>query len=63
LGTTSFRTNDFNELAERQLDLMDRFRTANSGAWRELQTAYYRFIQGEGFISSSLNNRRRPHRL
>jgi len=56
LGTTSFRTTDFNVQIERQLDLLDRFRTANTGDWQSLQISYYRFMQSEGFVSGDAPN-------
>ena len=56
LGTTSFRTSGFNVQIECQLDLLDRFRTRNSGDWRGLQIPYYRFMQSEGFVSGDAPN-------
>jgi hypothetical protein len=56
LGTTSFRTSDFNVRIERQLDLLDRFRETNTGDWQSLQIPYYRFMQSDGFIGGDASN-------
>jgi predicted DNA-binding protein YlxM (UPF0122 family) len=56
LGTTSFRTSNFNLQIERQLDLLDCFRVENSGSWKELQTVYYQFIQKKEFVKGHATN-------
>lgn len=50
LGTTSFRTTDFNVRIERQLAILSEFRAANDGAWSGLQSDYYRFMQKHEFV-------------
>lgn len=56
IGTTSFRTKDFNRKIEEQLGLMQEFRRLpeNIGrTWesnKTLQTDYYRFMQEKGFL-------------
>lgn len=61
VGTTSFRTDDFNVNIERQLALLDEFRSKpeNAGVnWRsntELQTRYYDFLIAKGFMTGSAN--------
>jgi hypothetical protein len=50
LGTTSFRTTDFNVRIERQLALLSEFRAANDGAWSDLQVGYYSFMQKHEFV-------------
>ena len=56
IGTTSFRTKDFNRKIEEQLALMQEFRSnpENIGKfWKSnkaLQTEYYRFMQKKGFV-------------
>lgn len=59
VGTTSFRTDDFNVNIERQLALAEEFRSypENAGVtWRsntELQTRYYQFLIEKGFLAGS----------
>lgn len=56
LGTTSFRTKEFNRTIERQLGLLDEFWSQQENAretWtgnRLLQSNYYRFMQSKGFV-------------
>lgn len=63
LGTTSFRTKNFNVRIERQLDLLDEFwsEAENQGEdWNsnnELQSRYYDFMQRKGFVEGDANNR------
>lgn len=55
MGTTSFRTKDFNRSIEEQLDLIDRFWREQSSdrSWKEAQAAYYVFLQGQQFLSGN----------
>ena len=53
LGTTSFRTADFNLKIERQLALLDEFKRTNCGNWQEQQFDYYYFIQEKKFVSGN----------
>ena len=63
LGTTSFRTKNFNKKIEQQLALLHDFwlREENFGKdWEEtngVQTAYYNFLHKVGFISGDANNK------
>lgn len=56
IGTTSYRTDNFNLSIEKQLQLMQRFRNAkeNKGvSWNgnnDLQTRYYKFLQKNNFV-------------
>lgn len=56
LGTTSFRTKEFNLTIERQLSLLDEFWGQQENAletWTGnnlLQSSYYRFMQSKGFV-------------
>jgi hypothetical protein len=59
IGTTSFRTVDFNVQIERQLDLLNEFKSIPQNAnvqWRELQLLYYRFMQERDFVSGDAPN-------
>lgn len=57
LGTTSFRTRNFNRTIEEQLALLDRFWAEGENAdqpWSgDVQTRYYRFMQRQGFVDGS----------
>jgi hypothetical protein len=59
VGTTSFRTVDFNLRIERQLALLSEFwilpETAGR-SWRDLQLDYYRFMQICGFVKGDAPN-------
>ena len=63
LGTTSFRTKNFNKTIEEQLALLDEFWTLeeNKGqSWsgnKELQTRYYDFIKTKGFVEGEAGNK------
>ena len=63
LGTTSFRTKNFNKTIEEQLALLDEFWTLkeNKGqSWsgnKELQTRYYDFMQSKGFVEGNAGNK------
>ena len=63
LGTTSFRTKNFNKKIEQQLSLLRDFwsQKENFGKnWAEnngIQTAYYNFLQSVGFLSGDANNK------
>jgi hypothetical protein len=59
VGTTSFRTVDFNVQIERQLALLNEFWALpeNLGAtWREAQERYYRFMQANNFVKGDAKN-------
>ena len=63
LGTTSFRTKDFNRTIELQLFLLDEFwkdpknATKQWSANSDLQEKYYDFMQEKGFLSGEANNK------
>ena len=51
MGTTSFRTTDFNLKIERQLALLDEFKQENIGVWQEQQIDYYYFMKDKNFVA------------
>lgn len=61
LGTTSFRTKQFNKVIEEQLRLIDIFRKEYPYAvWSgndELQTKYYDFLKEKAFITGEAQNK------
>lgn len=63
LGTTSFRTKNFNKTIEEQLALLDEFWTLDENkaeTWsgnNGLQTRYYDFMQSNGFVEGSAGNK------
>lgn len=63
LGTTSFRTKDFNKTIEKQLSLLDEFweleenRDENWSRNKGLQTRYYDFMQSKGFVEGNARNK------
>ncbi len=61
LGTTSFRTADFNVKIEKQLELLASFWKEHSGeVWSGndvLQAAYYDFMHDNGFLTGAANNK------
>lgn len=63
LGTTSFRTKNFNKKIEQQLALLRDFWSLKENvnkAWNgnnEIQTAYYDFLHEAGFIYGDANNK------
>ncbi len=63
LGTTSFRTKNFNKTIEEQLDLLNSFWNISENkncAWNansELQTRYYDFMHKEGFVEGDAKNK------
>lgn len=63
LGTTSFRTKDFNKTIEEQLSLLDEFwkleenRNENWSGNKALQTRYYDFMQAKGFVEGNAGNK------
>lgn len=63
LGTTSFRTKNFNKTIEKQLDLLNDFwniHNDNSEEWTGnsfLQEQYYDFMKENGFVSGDANNK------
>lgn len=63
LGTTSFRTKNFNKTIEKQLDLLNDFwniHNDNLEVWTgnsSLQEQYYDFMKEKGFVSGDANNK------
>jgi len=63
LGTTSFRTKNFNKTIEEQLSLLDEFwkleenRNENWSGNKNLQTRYYDFMQSKGFVEGNARNK------
>ncbi|MCL2801266.1 MAG: AlwI family type II restriction endonuclease [Treponema sp.] len=59
VGTTSFRTVDFNLRIERQLDLLNKFWNLPNNidkSWRCLQHDYYRYMQENNFVKGNAPN-------
>jgi len=59
VGTTSFRTAEFNVQIERQLDLLGRFWDLPSSAdkmWQDLQVDYYYFMKKNKFVTGDAHN-------
>lgn len=63
LGTTSFRTKNFNKTIEEQLSLLDefwKFEENKSKSWsgnKDLQTRYYDFMQSKDFVEGNAGNK------
>lgn len=63
LGTTSFRTKNFNKTIEEQLSLLNEFWSIpdnNSESWsgnNALQEKYYNFMKDKGFVVGEANNK------
>ena len=63
LGTTSFRTKNFNRTIEEQLGLLNEFWSKPDNAdisWRynnNIQTEYYLFMQKKGFVEGDADNK------
>lgn len=63
LGTTSFRTKDFNKTIEEQLALLNEFWTlpenenANWSGDNNTQARYYDFMKAKGFVVGNANNK------
>lgn len=63
LGTTSFRTKDFNKTIEEQLSLLDEFwkldenKDENWSGNKDLQTRYYNFMQSKDFVEGNAGNK------
>lgn len=63
LGTTSFRTKDFNKTIEEQLMLLDGFWELpenSNDSWNgnnELQTRYYDYMHANGFVEGDAGNK------
>ena len=63
LGTTSFRTKNFNKTIEDQLSLLDEFWNTDDNSnynWNGnnvLQTKYYDFMHEKGFVKGEANNK------
>lgn len=63
LGTTSFRTDNFNQTIEEQLSLLNRFwdkeenRAEIWEANNDLQARYYDFMKSEGFVDGNAKNK------
>ena len=54
LGTTSFRTKNFNINIEKQLDYLNLFWSENNYSnklWRDVQSQYYEFLKNKGFLT------------
>lgn len=68
LGTTSFRTKNFNKKIEQQLSLLQKFWSLRENVgrdWKEsngTQTEYYNFLQENEFISGDANNKAKDAR-
>lgn len=68
LGTTSFRTKNFNKTIEEQLALLNEFwsipenSTAQWSGNNELQTRYYTFMQEKGFVEGNAGNKSKDAR-
>jgi hypothetical protein len=65
VGTTSFRTVDFNVRIEQQLDLLNEFWKLpknTSRLWRNVQLDYYRFMQEHDFVKNDAPNPRKDAR-
>lgn len=68
LGTTSFRTTNFNRTIEKQLALLDEFWNnleLNGQNWHNnehLQAAYYLFMQSKGFVKGDAPNKAKDAR-
>lgn len=63
LGTTSFRTKNFNKTIEEQLSLLNEFwaldenQNADWSGNSELQTRYYDFMHDKGFVEGNAGNK------
>jgi hypothetical protein len=63
LGTTSFRTKNFNKTIEEQLALLNEFwnleenQSENWSGNNKLQTRYYDFMHKKGFVEGNANNK------
>lgn len=68
LGTTSFRTKNFNETIEKQLTLLNEFwdlpenQNANWSGNKELQLRYYDFMQEKEFVEGNAGNKSKDAR-
>ena len=68
LGTTSFRTKNFNKTIEEQLALLDGFWQLpenQDGVWNgnnELQSRYYDYMQQMGFVEGNAENKAKDAR-
>lgn len=68
LGTTSFRTKDFNRTIEKQLMLLDSFwglPENSNDSWKgnnELQTRYYDYMRDNGFVEGDAGNKSKDAR-
>lgn len=63
LGTTSFRTKNFNKTIEEQLSLLNEFwnmpenRFENWSSNKILQEKYYNFMKDKGFVDGEANDK------
>lgn len=63
IGTTSFRTKDFNRTIEEQLSLLNEFWSIEENSTSEwannndIQTKYYEFMQEKEFVEGNANNK------
>ncbi|WP_095558716.1 hypothetical protein [Candidatus Endomicrobiellum trichonymphae] len=59
IGTTSYRTKEFNTNIEKQLDIVEKFwnlQKNKNELWNEkIQTAYYKYMQNNKFVRGSAN--------
>lgn len=68
LGTTSFRTKNFNKTIEEQLSLLDEFWNTDDNSnynWNgnnELQAKYYDFMHDKGFVKGDARNKSKDAR-
>ncbi len=68
LGTTSFRTKNFNKTIELQLSLLDEFWKINDNAIQNwsgnniLQEKYYNFMKNKGFVDGDAGNKAKDAR-
>lgn len=63
IGTTSFRTKDFNRIIEEQLNLLNEFWKIEENStikWannNDIQAKYYEFMREKGFVEGDANNK------
>ena len=68
LGTTSFRTSEFNKKVEKQLSLLKQFWNLPENTneiWSgntKLQIRYYNFLQTNEFVDGNANNKAKDAR-
>lgn len=65
LGTTSFRTREFNKKIEEQLHLLKEFRKTNTDNWKNnntIQVAYYNHLKSSAFVDGNAPNKAKDAR-